>query len=275
MSSNNPLKAYFRQPAIYFSLPSKAIFYPAGVVDIPPNGELPVYPMTTMDELTLRNPDGMFNGDSTVRVIKNCIPNILDPWQLNDIDMESVIIAIRAASGDGKMEIVTTCPNCSEETKFDIDLLKMLAERTPSDYTQPLTIGELSIYFKPLTYGETNKNGQLQFEIQREVAMAEELSDENEKQKIINQCIGKLNTMMMHVISQTVDHITTPETTVTDQQHIQEFLTECDSKTHNAIKEYSIKMKRHNETKPLDIKCPHCTHEYEQPLVLNFTDFFA
>jgi hypothetical protein len=275
MSSNNPLKAYFRQPAIYFSLPSKAQFYPAGVVDVPPNGELPVYPMTTMDELALRNPDGMFNGDSTVRVIKNCIPSIIDPWQLNDIDMESVVIAIRAASGDGKMEIITTCPSCTEETKFDVDLLRMLAERSPSDYTAPLTVGELNIYFKPLTYGQTNKNGQLQFEIQREVAMAEELTNEEEKQRIINECITKLNSMMMDVISQTVDKIATPETTVTEHEFIKEFLLECDSKTHNAVKEHSIKMKRSNEIKPLNVTCPHCQHKYEQPLVLNFTDFFG
>ena len=51
---NNPLKQYFRQPAIYIRLPSNGRFYPPGAIDMPPNGELPVLPMTTLDEITCR-----------------------------------------------------------------------------------------------------------------------------------------------------------------------------------------------------------------------------
>jgi diadenosine tetraphosphate (Ap4A) HIT family hydrolase len=40
------------------------------------------------------------------------------------------------------------------------------------------------------------------------------------------------------------------------------------------IKEYSAEMRKKNETKPLQVTCMHCNHEYKQPLVLNFTDFF-
>jgi len=272
--SNNPLKSYFRRPAIYFKLPSGGRFYAEGTVNIPPNEELAVYPMTTIDEMAVRNPDGMFNGDSTIRVIKNCIPDIIDPWSLNDIDMESVIIAIRAASGDGKMEITTTCTSCSEETKFDLDLLRMLNERKPADYSKTLQVGELEIAFKPLAYHETNKNGLAQFEIEREMSMVENITDETEKQRLISRNIARLNSMMMDIISQTVLSVKTPETTVTNSDYIKEYLTECDAKTHAAIKEFSISLKRENESKPLKVTCPHCGTAYEQNLVLNFTDFF-
>ena len=42
----NPLKAFFRQPAIYLKLPSNGSFWPEDSVDFPHNRELPVYPMT-------------------------------------------------------------------------------------------------------------------------------------------------------------------------------------------------------------------------------------
>ena len=47
----NPLKKYFRQPKLYINLPSKGKFYPAGSLNMPETGELPVFPMTAKDIL--------------------------------------------------------------------------------------------------------------------------------------------------------------------------------------------------------------------------------
>ena len=69
MISNNPLKQYFRQPAIYVRLPSGGQHYPPGAINMPPNGELPVFPMTAMDEITYRTPDALFNGSAVISVI--------------------------------------------------------------------------------------------------------------------------------------------------------------------------------------------------------------
>jgi hypothetical protein len=105
MLANNPLKQYFRRPSMYFKLPSNGKYYEAGVVNIPENHELPVYPMTAIDEMTVRTPDGLFNGAAIVDLIKSCVPNVLNPWKLNSVDLDAVIIAVMAASSDGVMEI--------------------------------------------------------------------------------------------------------------------------------------------------------------------------
>lgn len=272
--SNNPLQAYFRRPAIYFKLPSEGKYYPPGVVNIPPNGELAVYPMTSADEIDAKTPDGLFNGASTVKIIKNCIPGIIDPWQLNDIDIEATIVAIRAATVDGKMEIVSTCPACEEESKYDIDLLRLLNEKQQIDYTTPLLINDLEIKFRPLSYAQTNQNGLKQFEIQRFASVIDSHDNEEEKQKILTEALRQLNEMMIEIVTQTIEYIKTPEVTVSDQAYITEFLINCDSKTNKTIKEYSAEMRQKNETKPLKMTCLHCQNEYKQPLVLNFTDFF-
>ena len=62
----NPLQQYFRRPAIYLRLPSEGNGYPEGSINLPDNGEVPVYPMTTIDEITSRTPDALFNGTVVV-----------------------------------------------------------------------------------------------------------------------------------------------------------------------------------------------------------------
>ena len=72
----NPLKAFFRQPAIYLKLPSNGSFWPEDSVDFPHNRELPVYPMTAVDEIITRTPDALFNGSTITEIISSCVPNI-------------------------------------------------------------------------------------------------------------------------------------------------------------------------------------------------------
>jgi hypothetical protein len=272
--SDNPLRQYFRRPAIYFKLPSEGKYYPPGVVDMPPNGELPVYPMSSRDEILVRTPDGLYNGASVVEVIKNCIPAINNPWLLNSIDIEAVIIAIRAASVDGKMDITSTCPSCNENSEYTINLLTMLTEKVDVDYDMPLELGDLEIKFRPLSFQESNNNQLGQIEVQRIIAQLDEYEDGESKQAMIKDGISKLNILMNSVLVQTIEYIKTPEAVVTDSDHIKEFLEECDSKTARIVKDRSIELKQKNENKPLKMVCMSCKHEYQQPLILNFTDFF-
>jgi hypothetical protein len=98
MTPNNPLRQYFRQPAIYIRLPSGGEFYPPGTLDMPPNQELPVLPMTAVDEITYRTPDALFNGSAMVNVIQSCVPNIRDAWAIPAMDVDSILVGIRVAS---------------------------------------------------------------------------------------------------------------------------------------------------------------------------------
>ena len=92
---NNPLKQYFRRPAIYLKLPSGGKMYQPGVVNIPESGELAVYPMTAIDEISAKTPDALYNGTAMADIIKSCIPDIKDPWSINSVDLDAVLIAIR------------------------------------------------------------------------------------------------------------------------------------------------------------------------------------
>ena len=274
MTNNNPLKQYFRRPSLYFKLPSLGKYYTDGVVNVPDNGELPVYPMTAIDEMTIRTPDGVFNGAAVVDLIKSCVPNVLDPWKLNNIDLDSIIVAIKAASGDGNMTIGSTCPSCKEETEYDINLISILSSIKSIDYDSTLNVGELKIKFKPLTYAETNQNGLDQFQIQKVLISIEDYENEDDKRHIMSETLKKLNHLIVNIVASTIEYIETPETKVIESEFIIDFLNNCDKNTSSAIKDRSIELREQNELDPINIKCPSCQHEYKQKIVLNVTDFF-
>jgi hypothetical protein len=130
----NPLSQYFRQPSIYIKLPSRGQNYPAGTLIMPANGELPVYPMTAIDEITYRTPDALFNGQATINVIQSCVPNIKDAWAIPSIDLDTILIAIRIASYGHDMEFATTCPACQDTSERTVDLRTMLDSLHAPDY---------------------------------------------------------------------------------------------------------------------------------------------
>ena len=72
-NKNNPLRQYFRRPAVFISLPSGGEGYGPDDIEFEDenNLELPVYPMTAIDEITTKTPDALFNGTATVEIIKS------------------------------------------------------------------------------------------------------------------------------------------------------------------------------------------------------------
>ena len=121
-AKKNPLANWYRQHKIYVKLPSKGKFYKKGALDISANEEYPVYAMTAKDELMFKTPDALLSGQSTVEVIKSCIPAITDPWSMPSIDLDFCLIAIRVATYGESMEVGTDCPHCKASNSYDINL---------------------------------------------------------------------------------------------------------------------------------------------------------
>lgn len=272
---NNPLKQYFRRPAVHFRLPSGGAGYELGIVDIPESGEIPVYPMTALDEITIRTPDALFNGSAVVDLIKSCIPAIKNPWRLNSSDLDAVLIAIRAASGQDQLEISTTCPACEEASTYTLQLNAILSQLKQGDYDTPLQVNDLQIKFRPLTYKEMNEAAVEQFKIQRLYGDLDNIKDEEEKNKKTQEAIRAITEATMKIISNTVEFVETPTARVQEKQYIDDFLHNCDGSVYTAIRDHNARLKTSTELKPLDVKCTNCSHQYLQPYTLNASDFFG
>lgn len=273
--SVNPLKQYFRRPSVYIKLPSGGKDYKPGIINATDTGELPVYPMTAIDEITTKTPDALFNGSAVADLIKSCVPDINDPWQISSSDLDAILLAIKAASGSQNLEVQSTCPSCKTSSDYNLQLVSILATITAPDYSVPLEIGELKIKFGPLTYKDMNKAAMSQFEIQRIFSNIATIVDEKEKNQKSTEALISITAITMELIAKTIRYVETPGVTVDDPVHILEFLQNCDKDMYIAIRDYHSSLKDKAELKPLDVKCANCGHEYKQPFTINASDFFA
>ena len=273
----NPLKQFFRQPAIYLSLPSAGNFWPKEAIRLPDNNELPVLPMTAIDEITYRTPDALFNGTAVVNVIQSCVPGIVDAWAAPSTDINSILVAIRIASYGHNMDIGTACPSCSEENEFALDLRSIIDNLKAGNFDKPLTQGDLTFYFRPLNYREMTNNSLQQFEQQKTMQMLNQDTAITESDKItrMNQMMKSLVEVTVKAISQSITEIRTPGAIVTEQKYIEEFVTNCDRTMFNNIRDYVIKLRESSELKPLDITCPSCSHQYQQMFTMDMANFFV
>lgn len=275
MLENNPLKQYFRRPAIYIKLPSGYKNYPDGVIDVPESGELPVYPMTAIDEITVKTPDALFNGTAIVDIIKSCVPSIKDPWSLKSIDLDAVLIAVKSAAGGNDMEIETVCPACSEAASYGVNLVGVLSTLKAGDYDTELRVGsDLLIKFKPLIYKEMTEAGLGQFELQRMFNSIQNLENLEERTKKQQEALKVITDVTMKVLSKTIEYIKTPTAFVDQNDFILDFIRNCDRNIFEQIKTHNQSLKAMSEVKPLQIKCASCQHEYQQTFSINATDFF-
>ena len=139
--NTNPLADFYRNPKLYVSLPSGTDFYTKDIVEMPEVGELPVYPMTAKDDLLTKNPDALLNGDAVIKLVKSCVPAVINPAELLAPDMEAILIAIRKASSKDKfMEVARNCPECDAENKFDLDLALVLSNAQEIEAIKEITL---------------------------------------------------------------------------------------------------------------------------------------
>jgi hypothetical protein len=272
----NPLRQYFRQPAIYLKLPSGGTYWPTHALEKTPTGELPVLPMTAIDEITYRTPDALFNGQAVVSVIQSCLPQIKDAWSAPVIDINAILVAIRIASYGHELEIGTTCPACTTETEYAVDLRSVLDRLAAPDFSKTIQHGDLEIIFQPINYRSQHETNTMQFEEQRMIQMIpnSDLPDE-EKLARLNGSLKRITELTVSALKWSIGSIRTPQAIVTDPNHIEEFLNNCDRNLFGQIRDRVIELRQVSELRPLHIKCDNCGHEYEQPLTLDMASFFA
>jgi hypothetical protein len=274
MLANNPLKQYFRRPSIYLKLPSGGEGYSPEVLSMTETGEVPVYPMTAIDEITVRTPDALYNGTAIVELIKSCVPAIKDPWKIKSIDVDAILLAIKSCSQGNDLEVESTCPSCTEAATYGVNLIGMLQNIKKVDYSTPLRLGEMEIKFRPLVYKEMSEAGKQQFELQKMFAVMQDMPEE-ERNKKMHEAVVTVTAITMELLSQTIEYVKIQDTVVTETAYILEFLQNCDKNIYIDIREYHGKLKDQSKLEPQRIKCIHCQHEYTQDIVINQTDFFG
>lgn len=278
----NPLRKYFRQPKVYITLPSKGKFYPKESIDIPENQEFPVFAMTAKDELTMKTPDALLNGAATVEVIKSCVPNIKNPWDMPSIDLDAILIAIRIATYGEKMEITTKVPNTGDERSFDIDLRQLLNNLVTKDYNSNFSMNDMDIITRPMTYKEFTNASLKTFEEQRIFALVnDEKIPDQEKLAKFNESFQKLTNLTINSLSSSIVSVTIGDTVVTNTVHIQEFIQNADKEFYQEVLKHIESQRDTFALEPLKVTsndedvAKGAPKNYEVAITFDQSNFFA
>lgn len=273
---HNPLTQWFRQPKIYVRLPSNGDFYVKGALDKSVNGEYAVFAMTAKDELMIKTPDAMISGQSTVEVIKSCIPAIIDPWAMPSIDLDAALLAIRIATYGESMDVGAECPHCKEENDFEVNLVGWLEKLNGFEFNTTLKIDPLVLHIRPYTYREITQASLKTFEQQRIISIVNDdnVSDEIKIEKFSESFI-KLTELTVDTMARCVWKITTPNGETEHYPDIVEFIHNSPKEIFQQISDHMNEIKAQIEMGAQNVTCAHCNTEFTMPVELDHSSFFG
>jgi hypothetical protein len=278
----NPLMGMMRQPKIYIRFPSNGNYWPEGSLNVSANGEYPVYSMTAKDELILKTPDALLNGQAVVDVIQSCLPNVINAWECPQIDLDIILVAIRLATYGEKMDANVTVKGI--EAAYSVDL-KQIIDSLYSNvkWNELIEIStNLKVHVRPLNYKKLSQAASQTFETQRifNLVNDNELSEE-EKTELFKKSFNKLTDLTLNVITDSIVAIETTSGVVTDQEFIKEFIENCDRSMFNIIKDHIDLLREQNSIKPLRVQASEemialgSTADIEIPIVFDPATFFG
>ena len=281
---SNPLTMFMRQPKIYIRLPSGGKFWPIGALEMTETGEFPVYSMTAKDELTLKIPDALLNGQAVVDVIQNCMPNIKNAWKCPSIDMDLILIAIRLATY-GEMMTTPIKFNNDVEIEYEVDLRTVMDSLTNQIYWKeavPIN-DELTVFVKPLCYKDMTKAAIETFETQKIMQLVnDERLDEENKVAAFKESFKKLSNATLGAVEDSISRIDSSQGSTSDPLHIKQFVDNVDKSIFGMIQSHLEKMRDQNQIKPLTIQITDEMREQgiigdtvEVPLTFDASTFFV
>lgn len=269
----NPLNQYFRHPVLHVSLPSQGKFYPKNSIDLTQDNQYPVLPLTRQDELVFMTATGQINGSSIVSIIQSCIPNIKNAWKMPVIDIDKILVAIKIATHGTQLDVVSTCPNCEHSNQMLVDLQSVIDQIPAPDYSAPVEIEDLRVYFKPISYQQLTDNNKIQFNEEDIVSMLQDSTiDEHVKSDKIEKLLEKVRALATTVLCQNIQRVETPTAKVEEPEHISEWLNNCDRTVYMQLQDSIVKYKVDTEIKPADVTCTNCATSYQHVYNLDISN---
>ena len=99
--------------------------------------------------------------------------------------------------------------------------------------------------------------------------------EEKEKIQRMQEVLKRITELTLKALKWSIASIRTPSAIVSEPEFIDDFLKNCDRALFNKIRDRVIELRQNSEIKPVGIVCHECEHNYEQPMTLDMTSFFA
>ena len=254
----NPLLERVKIPGETIRLPSGGIFYTNGELsnDVS-NGEIHIYPLTTISEIMLRSPDKLLSGDALVDVLSQAAPQILKPMDLLSKDVDFLMTALRKVTYGDQLEVTYT-HNCKDAKahSYQISLSKILSASKTID---PTTVNRSFVMTLP--NGQKVKLQPMKFK--NIIEIMQSVREYTDDDKIIGKQLMKSVSCMIMA----VDEVTDPEFIIEWLATIQSTWFKDISKAIEGVSEWGP------DFSYID-KCKDCGQEIELSVTLNPLTFF-
>lgn len=274
----NPLIQYNKRPARYVKLPSLGKCYLKGI-DLTDTNEIAVFPMTAKDELLLKSPDALLNGEAIKQVFRTCVPGIVDPSEIPVIDLDALMVAIRMATyGDNmEMEFTHDCePNAVTQVNVNLGNVLDGTRFYQGNVEIELPDSKIKVIIKPFTMTEQNKVNIAGFEEMAKSQQVEsEIKDQLQKLKMTGQSFTRLLDATLDLITSSIEKVITP-----DQQEynnkamIREWISTISKPEFNLIDSTLKEITDCGVSGKITVTCAKCGKDYPAELTFNPSDFF-
>mgnify|MGYP000108689480 FL=1 len=272
----NPLSKYFRKPTIYVQIPTGGRFNP----EIPKTilDEIPVMPMTAIDEISMQNPDALLNGEALMTVISSCVPSIPDPRNLCSIDADLLFLAIKYATYGKTVTHLHTCTKCEEQAEYNIDINNVLEKFPEIQEVEPIKHGDLKIYITPPRIESMTRLALIDVEQQRILqsiqAVSEDDITEMELAKQFAISFRKVSKQNVDLLISSINRIETPDETVSDEESIMEFMNNIPATIVKEVNDrVKLVTKKPEDLTTFEFTCDACDHRDKIKFELNPVNF--
>mgnify|MGYP001086955874 FL=1 len=275
MNPENPLIKYFRKPKIYVTLPTGGKFNPELKTTL--LDEVGVSAMSAIDEISLRNPEALLNGEAIKSVIESCVPTVGDPMKLCNIDIEALFLAIQYATYGNDLTHEHTCENCKEIAEYKIDVNEILNRFPDVEIIDPILFEDVNIHIRPPTLENVTRMALIDLEQKKIVQNLQKVDDATPDMEIASKfytSFKKIATFNVDMLANAISRIESPDAIVEDTQMISEFLqnipTTVVQQLNTAIEKI---VKKPEEINKMQFKCESCESVDEVYLEINPINF--
>lgn len=198
----NKLSKLYRIPKININLPTSGQFYAEDFITFSVDGSLPIRAMTAKDELMLKSPDALLNGDCLVHIIESCVPEVKNARKLFAPDIEAILLGIFYASYGKDMEFKAECPACTHINDFEVEIRQILDTTAKIPYPAVIDIDlgvvdtvptKLSVFVQPYTFETSTRQQLALFEHSKLLqVMGDDTASDEDKIKTFNISFKKM-----------------------------------------------------------------------------------
>lgn len=279
----NPLQRYYRTAKLYVQLPSRGAFYDDTVITVPDNGEIAIYSMTAKDEMVMKNPDALLNGEAVAQVIQSCVAGVLKPRALISNDVDALLVAIQGATYGDAVEVKANCPKCGGEVEGAASVEAALESMTILEKTYVFTVlNDLEIEVRPFTYESTVQSGIVNFKSSNSLRNVADITDEMEQLRAFNKQFLQMAALNFSLICDSISKIsggagTEDEFVVSDRAAIQTFMENCDSIIGKTIEEKIAEVNKIGINRSVQLLCTNeeCEEVFTTEVGFDPVNFFT